>query len=96
MIDMEKLPVDIQMKIAPIRQKYQKVGFEKCLRDYPEVVYRMAMGLGHQLTEEFKIAERYSKVRKADRKPRSKRCYLKYGDPWLVYGIVIDEGRNLC
>ena len=46
MIDMEKLPVDIQMKIAPIRQKYQKVGFEKCLRDYPEVVYRMAMGLG--------------------------------------------------
>mgnify|MGYP001566331759 CR=1 FL=1 len=76
MIDMEKLPVDIQMKIAPIRQKYQKVGFEKCLRDYPEVVYRMAMGLGHQLTEEFKIAERYSKVRKADRKPAQKDVIL--------------------
>lgn len=76
MIDMEKLPVDVQMKIAPIRQKYQRVGFAKCLRDYPKAVHRMAMGLGHQLAEEFKIAEKYSKVREAGKKPVQKDVIL--------------------
>lgn len=76
MIDMEKLPVDVQMKIAPIRQKYQKLGFIKCLSDYPDAVQRMAAGLGHQLVEEFKIAERYSKVRDTVDKPIQKDVIL--------------------
>ncbi|MDP3986278.1 MAG: hypothetical protein Q8P77_02520 [Candidatus Veblenbacteria bacterium] len=76
MIDIEKLPIDIQMKIAPIRQKNQKVAFEKFLGQFPEAVHRLAMGLGHQLVEELGIVKRYSNARRNLNKPPVKDVVL--------------------
>lgn len=71
MVDIEKLPKDIQKQIAPIRQKNQKVGFEKML-DNPDAVKSMSMGLSHQLVDKEKILARYSKSRNEKDNPPKK------------------------
>ena len=63
MVDIEKLPKEIQKQIAPIRQKHQKIGFESVL-DNPDAVKKMAAGLSHQLVSKEKLLARYSKKRK--------------------------------
>lgn len=63
MVNIEKLPKDIQKQIAPIRQKHQKIGFDKILLNNPEVVKSMAEGLSHQLIDKGEILARYSKSR---------------------------------
>lgn len=68
MADIEKLPKDIQKKIAPIRQKNQKSGFKKIL-DNPDAVRSMAMGLSHQFAGKEKILARYSKNRNEKNNP---------------------------
>lgn len=62
MVDIEKLPKEIQKQIAPIRQKHQKIGFEKILGD-SDAVKSMAAGLSHQLVGKEKILARYSRKR---------------------------------
>src|SRR3989338_982452 len=71
MVDIEKLQKDIQIKIAPIRQKYQKIGFKKVLDD-PDAVESMAAGLSHQLVDKEKILARYSKYRNEENNPPKK------------------------
>jgi len=68
MIDIEKLPEDIQKSIAPIRQKYQRLGFQKLL-EKPEVVHRMSIGLAHQLVEKKNVLKEYSRKREKANKP---------------------------
>jgi len=67
-INIEKLPADEQMKIAPIRQKNQKLGFRFLLGD-EESVHGMARGLAHQLARELKILDRYKNRRDTHDKP---------------------------
>lgn len=71
-VNIEKLPKDIQKQIAPIRQKHQKLGFEKILNNNPEAVKNMAAGLSHQLINKEKILARYSKSREEKGKPPKK------------------------
>ncbi|NMB48512.1 histidine phosphatase family protein [Candidatus Kuenenbacteria bacterium] len=71
MVDIEKLPKDIQRQVAPFRQKNQKVGFEKMLAS-PEAVKNMAIGLSHQLVGKGKILARYSQAREAKNKSPQK------------------------
>lgn len=71
MVDMEKLPKDIQQQIAPIRQKNQKLGFEKIL-DNLDAVSNMARGLSHQLVAKEKILARYAQQRKTKNNPPKK------------------------
>ncbi len=69
MVNIEKLPKNIQELIAPIRQEFQKVGFEKIF-DNEEVINSMAAGLSNQLINKEKILSRYSKSReKKDKLP---------------------------
>lgn len=71
MVDIEKLPKDIQRQVAPIRQKNQKLGFEKILGD-PEAVKNMAGGLSHQLIGKGEILARYSRRRETKNNPPRK------------------------
>lgn len=70
-INIEKLSKEEQIAIAPIRQKYQKLGFRYILNK-PEVVHRFAIGLAHQLVNEFHIAKHYDGRRKAAAAPLEK------------------------
>lgn len=91
MIDMEKLPVDIQMQIAPLRQKNQKKGFEKFLNEYPEAVHRLAMGLGHQLAYELKIAAGYADMRDMFESPPQKDVILNTATHGLFTESLLRE-----
>ena len=91
MIDMEKLPVDIQMQIAPIRQKNQKIAFSKFLNEYPEAVHRLAIGLGHQLVYEMKIADRYSDMRDMFESPPEKDVILNTATHGLFTESLLRE-----
>lgn len=91
MIDIEKLPVAVQMKIAPIRQKYQKEGFRACLADYPEAAHRMAMGLSHQLMHEMGIATRYSYMRDKNNTPPEKDVVLNTATHGLFVESLLQE-----
>lgn len=62
MMDIEKLPKEIQIKIGPVRQKYQRLAFEYCL-NIPEVTHRMAIGLAHELVRQHPVIERYARYR---------------------------------
>lgn len=66
-IDLGKLPMVEQERIAPVRQKNQRLGFIHALQN-DAALERMAMGLAHQLTRELDIAERYLEMRK-EKKP---------------------------
>lgn len=69
-IDIEALAVAEQEKIAPVRQKKQKLGFAFVLNS-GEAVQRMAMGLAHQLMRELKISgEYFSRREKTDNPPK--------------------------
>jgi len=68
--DIEKLPKDIQQRIAPIRQKNQNLGFEKMFND-PQTVQNMAAGLSHQIYNKELLLKRYSKSReKKEKEPK--------------------------
>jgi len=71
MVNIEKLSKAIQRKIAPIRQKNQKVGFEKVI-DNPTAVKSMAAGLSHQLVSKGEILARYSQARETKNNPPQK------------------------
>ncbi len=71
---LEELSQEEQIKIAPIRQKNQELGF-KSLFDYPEAIHRMAIGLAHQLIHEIKLFDRYKKIREKN-KPLEKDAIL--------------------
>jgi len=62
LIDLAKLPKEEQIKVGPVRQKNQILGFRYMI-DNDKATHRMAMGLAHQLTHEFAIAGRYDKMR---------------------------------
>ncbi|MFA6304247.1 MAG: histidine phosphatase family protein [Patescibacteria group bacterium] len=62
MVDIEKLPKDIQLKIGPIRQKHQKEGFQQVIEN-PEAVNNLASDLSHQLIEKQEILARYASGR---------------------------------
>lgn len=68
MPDIEKLPKDVQRKIAPIRQKYQPEGFRHMLKN-PDVVHRMAIGIAHQLVDKSKLLDRYAVTREVKNEP---------------------------
>lgn len=71
MVDIEKLSTDVQKRIAPIRQKYQRVAFDEVFAKQPETVHRMAFGLAHQLVHEMDIAHRYANQRgRVNKKPQ--------------------------
>lgn len=91
MIDIEKLPVDVQMKIAPIRQSHQKRAFEVFLSEQPEAVHRLAMGLGHQLVKEMEIAKRYSSAREKMEKPPEKEVILNTATHGLFMESLLQE-----
>lgn len=95
MIDMEKLPVDVQMQIAPLRQKNQKTAFEKFLNEYPEAVHRLAIGLGHQLAYELKIADRYSDMRDMLEAPPKKDVILNTATHGLFTESLLQEAGIL-
>lgn len=67
-IDIEKIPVEEQEKIAPTRQKNQRLGFEYLLSN-DGAVHRMAIGLAHQLLRELKILDRYLSKREGAGNP---------------------------
>ncbi|HOZ37093.1 MAG TPA: hypothetical protein PLR18_04695, partial [bacterium] len=70
MADIEKLPKDIQRKIAPIRQKNQKFGFERILNN-SEATQNMAAGLSHQIFNKELLLGRYAKSReKKEKSPK--------------------------
>lgn len=62
-VKLSELPEEEQIKIGPIRQKNQSLGFRYILNN-PQATKRMAMGLGHQLLKEFFLAARYDQRRK--------------------------------
>ncbi len=80
-INIEKLSKEEQVRIAPVRQKYQKLGFEYVLNEVPEAVHRMAIGIAHQLVEKMEVMSRYDRARKTANKPPK-------GD------VVINEGTH--
>ncbi|MBU4375397.1 hypothetical protein KKH38_02755 [Patescibacteria group bacterium] len=61
-MNIEKLSKEEQIKIAPTRQKNQKLGMRFVL-EKSEVVHRLAMGLAHQLVRELNISDRYVSMR---------------------------------
>jgi len=71
MVNIEKLPKEIQRQIAPIRQKNQKIGFEKAL-DNPVALKSMAAGLSHQLVDKKGMLARYSRRREIKNNPPKK------------------------
>ena len=71
MVDIEKLPKDIQLQIGPIRQKHQKEGFQQVIEN-PEAVENLASGLSHQLIEKQEILARYASGREQKNKPAKK------------------------
>lgn len=60
MVDIEKLPKNIQLLIAPIRQKNQMLGFRHVLSD-PTSVHRLATGIAHQIVESNATLKMYAK-----------------------------------
>ncbi len=71
MVDIEKLPKDIQLQIGPIRQKHQKEGFQQVIEN-PEAVNNLASGLSHQLVEKQEILARYAAGREKKKAPAKK------------------------
>lgn len=67
-IDMEKLPLAEQERIAPVRQRNQRFGFEFFLRN-DAAVERLAMGLAHQLARELALTREYLAMRGRAGKP---------------------------
>lgn len=74
-INIEKLPIDEQIKIAPLRQKNQKLGLRFILQN-GGAVHNMAVGLAHQLARELEILERYKKRRSLHDAPIAKDAVL--------------------
>ncbi len=74
-IAIDALPAGEQLRLAPIRQKYQEQGLSEVLKD-PAVVERLAMGLGHQVVHQLELLKRYSGVRKAAEQPVEKDVVL--------------------
>ncbi|MFA6919258.1 MAG: histidine phosphatase family protein [Patescibacteria group bacterium] len=86
MVDIEKLSKDIQRQIAPIRQKNQKIGFEKIL-DNPNTVRNMAVGLSHQLIDKEKILTRYSNDRNKKNVPVKKDVVININ----THGLFVES-----
>ena len=61
-VDIDKLSLEEQTKLAPIRAERQHLGLNLLLQN-PEAVHRMAMGLAAQIVKELNIAERYKDMR---------------------------------
>lgn len=95
MIDIEKLPVNIQMKIAPIRQKYQRVAFKIFLDEQHEGVKRLAMGLGHQLIHEMRVAGRYDKMREGENNSPQKDVILNTATHGLFMESLLQKAGIL-
>ncbi|MDZ7798241.1 MAG: hypothetical protein U5L76_01335 [Patescibacteria group bacterium] len=86
MVDIEKLPKNIQQQIAPIRQKNQKLAFEKILNN-PEAVQSMMAGLSHQIFEKELILDRYARVRKKKEQPPKKDVVININ----THGLFIES-----
>lgn len=60
-VDIEKLPKNIQLLIAPIRQKNQNLGFRHVLAD-ENSVHRMATGISHQIMDRTETLGLYART----------------------------------
>lgn len=89
-INIEKLPVEEQLKIAPVRQKYQKLGFEYLLSN-KDGVHRLAIGLAHQLVREFEIAKRYDNGRKIANDPPEKDVVINTATHGMFMESILKE-----
>lgn len=68
-IDIGKLPLEEQERIASVRQKNQKVGMQYLIEN-TSAVHRMAMGLAAQLIHEINLVKSYISKREKIGKPR--------------------------
>jgi hypothetical protein len=85
-VDLSKLPEAEQIKIGPIRQKNQSLGF-KYLLDQPAITHRLAIGLANQLVHEFEIAGRYDNRRKNANNSLKKDAVLNT----LTHGLLLES-----
>lgn len=84
-INIEKLPLDVMERIAPIRQKYQPMAFEYLMNNGP-ACHRLAVGLAHQLQHELEILPRYDDMRRRHDAPLQKDAIINS----VTHGMYIE------
>ncbi|MDO8443933.1 MAG: hypothetical protein Q7S80_00265, partial [bacterium] len=84
-INIEKLPLDVMERIAPIRQKYQPLAFEYLMNNEP-ACHRLAIGLAHQLQHELEAIRHYNDMRQRHEAPLQKDVIINA----VTHGMYIE------